>query len=193
MRSGSGLRQELPPSRPSRSMFFTTRLPIVLALTLLPAMAFASPPDPSWVAGIFDGADGDDIVSLVYETCAASPATPSHLGPLPCLLEMSLDGIVRPLAGGRFTRIRLSPPVLCSPEFACVFTSLPPPQPDTEAPITLPSITTFWPCPSAVSWLTPSRHSRRTPFPSEAVLEAPRRSSHRRMPTLSWRQSWRTS
>ena len=190
MRSGSGLRQELPPSRPSRAMFFTTRLPIVLALTLLPAMAFASPPDPSWVAGIFDGADGDDIVSLVYETCAASPATPSHLGPLPCLLEMSLDGIVRPLAGGRFTSGPRSRPVVCSPKFAWLFTSLPPPQPDTEASVTLPSITTFWPCLSAVSWRAASRNS-----PSEAVVEAPRRSSHKRMPTLSPRrtQTWRTS
>jgi hypothetical protein len=40
-------------------------LPIIVALILLPAVAFASPPDPSWIAGIYDGADGDDIVSLV--------------------------------------------------------------------------------------------------------------------------------
>ena len=40
-------------------------LPIVVTVAILPAIAFASPPDPSWIAGIYDGADGDDIVSLV--------------------------------------------------------------------------------------------------------------------------------
>jgi hypothetical protein len=120
MRSGSGPRQELPPPSPSRAtrrVLLTTPLLIVFALILLPAIAFASPPDPSWADGIFDGADGDDIVSLVYETSAARPATPSHLGPRPCLLETSLDRIARNAAGGRFTRGPRSPPVLCSPEF----------------------------------------------------------------------------
>ena len=121
MRSGSCPRQELPPpesSRATRRVISTTPLPIVFALILLPVIAFASPPDPSWAAGIFDGADGDDIVSLVYEISAASPATASHVGPLPCLLEISLARIVRNVAGGRFTGGPRSPPVLCFPEFA---------------------------------------------------------------------------
>lgn len=190
MRSSSGPRQELlPPPRPShatRRVLLTTPLLIVFALILLPAIAFASPPDPSWAAGIFDGADGDDIVGLVYEASAASPAAPSHLGPRPCLLEISLDRIVRNAAGGRLTRGPRSPPVLRSPEFAYVFSSLPPPPLDTEAPVTLASITTVWPCPSAVSWRAASRNSRprkwsiaeNAAFPSEAVLEVPRRSFH---------------
>ena len=175
---------------PSMRRPISISLPIVLALILLPVMAFTIPADPSWIAGLYDGADADDIVSLIYETAAAYTDPPSHRGPLPCLLEMSLDGIVRPLAGGRFTSGPRSRPVVCSPKFAWLFTSLPPPQPDTEASVTLPSITTFWPCLSAVSWRAASRNS-----PSEAVVEAPRRSSHKRMPTLSPRrtQTWRTS
>ncbi len=160
IRSGSCPRQESSPPKPSRTMrrvISTTPLPIVLILILLPVLAFASPPDPSWVAGIFDGADSDDVVSLVYETCAASPATLSHLGSLPCLLEMSLDGIARPVADGRFTRGPRSPPCVCSPKFACLFISLPP-LPDTAAP----SISTFRSCPCAVSWRAASRNSRRT-------------------------------
>lgn len=47
-------------------------LPIALALVLLPAIAFASPPDPSWILGIYDGADGDDIVTRIAETAAAN-------------------------------------------------------------------------------------------------------------------------
>ena len=33
--------------------------------TILPALAYASPPDPSWLAGIYDDADYDDVVVLV--------------------------------------------------------------------------------------------------------------------------------
>src|SRR5262249_1497259 len=121
----------------------TTLLPIVLTLILLPPIALASPPDPSWVAGFYDGADGDDIVSLVYETSAVNAPTPSHLDPFPSLLDISSEGIVRNVAGGRFTRGPRSPPVLCPPEFAYVFNSLPPPPLRTEAPVTLPSTTKF--------------------------------------------------
>jgi hypothetical protein len=31
----------------------------------LPALACASPPDPSWLSGIYDEADQDDVVGLV--------------------------------------------------------------------------------------------------------------------------------
>ena len=31
----------------------------------LPALAYASPPDPSWVRGVYDDADFDDIVCLI--------------------------------------------------------------------------------------------------------------------------------
>jgi hypothetical protein len=145
MRSGSCPRQQMPqPDRP-RPMWraIYTPLPIVLALTLLPAIAFASPPDPSWIAGIYDGADGDDIVSLVYDTSVATAAVLPHTAPLPCLQAMTLDGIASMIPGSRFTGGPRSPPVLCSPEFAYVFDSLPPPASGAQAPVTLPSITTF--------------------------------------------------
>ena len=39
---------------------------LVLTLTsALPALAHASPPDPSWIPGIYDDADFDDVVTLV--------------------------------------------------------------------------------------------------------------------------------
>jgi len=139
MRSGSCSRQQRPPSEPPRSLqqAIATALPIVLALILLPAIAFASPPDPSWIAGFYDGADGDDIVSLVYETSAANQTIPSHLGPLPYLMEVCRDSVVRYVPDRHFTRGPRSPPVLRSPEFVSVFNSLPPPA-VTEAPVTLP-------------------------------------------------------
>jgi len=139
MRPGSCPRYPLSSRVPSRSMCHAIApgLPIVLALILLPVLAFASPPDPSWVSGFYDGADGDDIVSLVYETSAANQTIPSHLGPLPCLMEVCRDSVVRYVPDRHFTRGPRSPPVLRSPEFVLVFNSLPPPA-VTEAPVTLP-------------------------------------------------------
>ena len=138
MRPGSCPRQPLSPPEPSRSVgqVIAAALPIVLVLILLPPLAFASPPDPSWVAGFYDGADGDDIVSLVYETSAANQTAPSHLGPLPCLLEVCLEGIARYVPDRHFTRGPRSPPVPRSPEFVSVFNSLPPPTSFSETPVT---------------------------------------------------------
>ncbi len=144
MRSGSCHGQQMPAPEPARIVWraISIALPIVLALILFPAIAFASPPDPSWIAGIYDGADGDDIVSLVYETSAASATAPSPVGPLPCLPGIFLEGIAHIVSGSRFTPGPRSPPVLSSVEFAYVFSSLPPPAPGMEAFAAPPSIST---------------------------------------------------
>src|SRR5258705_10246345 len=110
-------------------------LPIVLAVILLPVIAFAIPPDPSWIAGVYDGTDGDDVVSLVYEASAANTAGPSHLGPHPCLRTMSLEDIGRNVPDRYCTRGPRSPPVLCSLEFIHVFNSLPPPLSGIDASV----------------------------------------------------------
>jgi hypothetical protein len=45
-------------------------------LGVLPALAHASPPDQSWLGGIFDDGDADDVILLVTDfTCA--PALPA--------------------------------------------------------------------------------------------------------------------
>lgn len=141
MRPSSCPPQTMSPLEPSRSIWqaIAPPLPVVLALILLPTIAFASPPDPSWVAGFYDGADGDDIVSLVYETSTATADAPPHLGPPPCLLGISLESVGRHVPGRHFTRGPRSPPILRSSEFAYAFNSLPPPS-GPEALITLPSI-----------------------------------------------------
>jgi len=134
MRSGSCPRQQMPPTEPSRSMWraMAASLPIAAVLILLPAIAFASPPDPSWIAGIYDGADGDDIVTLVYETAASHPAVLAYVAPLPCLSDLPPERIVRGFPVGGLTPGPRAPPPLCSPVSAHVFTSLlhdrPPPR-----------------------------------------------------------------
>ena len=106
MRSGSSPRQQTPPS--------SILLPVVLVLILLPAMAFASPPDPSWIAGVYDGADGDEIVNLVYDTWAASAAAPSHIGPLSCMPGILIERTTPRLPGSRFAQGPRAPPAVGS-------------------------------------------------------------------------------
>lgn len=41
-------------------------LPVLLvAISAVTPLAYASPPDPSWVDGIYDGADFDDVVVFI--------------------------------------------------------------------------------------------------------------------------------
>ena len=133
---------------PSMRRAISISLPIVLALILLPVIALAIPADPSWIAGVYDGADGDDILNLICETSAANTVAPLHLGPHPCLLAMSLEGVGRNVPDRYFTRGPRSPPVLCSLEFTHVFNFLlPPPSSGPADSVSLPSITKV-PCPS---------------------------------------------
>jgi len=127
MRSGSCPRRQMRPAEPPRSMkrALSTLLPIIAALTLLPAIAFASPPDPSWIAGIYDGADGDDIVSLVDETAVAHAAERLHITPPPRLGTVSLENIPCGIPGDRFTHGSRAPPVQSFAVVAHVFSPLP--------------------------------------------------------------------
>jgi hypothetical protein len=50
---------------------------IALALLLLPlvggltALAYASPPDPAWIEGIYDDGDSDDVIVMITSGVAA--------------------------------------------------------------------------------------------------------------------------
>src|SRR5262249_3205095 len=64
------------PTRSARPPSFQNRgiaalLPIVAVLILLPTIAFANPPDPSWITATYDDADGDDSVFPDYQPIAA--------------------------------------------------------------------------------------------------------------------------
>ena len=55
---------------------------LVLAVGLaLPVLAHASPPDPSWVPGVYDDADFDDVViRVVSGTGSVTPGVLDALG-----------------------------------------------------------------------------------------------------------------
>jgi len=148
MRSRSCPRQQMAPAGPPRSMrrALFPFLPIIVAVILLPAIAFASPPDPSWIAGIYDGADGDDIVSLVYDAAGAHAAQRSHITPLPRLAKVVFENIPCGVPGDRFTHGSRAPPVQGSAVVAPIFPSLPgcaSTASGTDPPVTRASLTTL--------------------------------------------------
>jgi hypothetical protein len=77
-----------------------TRLsPIVLALVLVALMltltplAYADPPDPNWIAGLWDDGDFDDVVGYIIS------ATGLVYTPVACELRpVALPGVLKPSA-----------------------------------------------------------------------------------------------
>lgn len=63
---------------------------LLVALAALASLAYASPPDPLWVAGIYDGADFDDVVSLVTNTETVDQSPQLVLAGLPPLVDSVL-------------------------------------------------------------------------------------------------------
>ena len=48
----------------------TLVLALVLVLSTLTPLAYAEPPDPTWVSGFFDDGDNDDAVFLITSSAA---------------------------------------------------------------------------------------------------------------------------
>jgi hypothetical protein len=63
---------------------------LVLVALLAPVLAAANVPDPTWIAGMYDGGDADEILALVWdETPALAAAPPALLEPHAIVLELS--------------------------------------------------------------------------------------------------------
>jgi len=82
-----------------------TLIPLLgLVLPALAALAHASPPDETWVPGIYDDADFDDVITLITSSSAAPPDA------LPCLARpgsIASSIVVSGEAGILRTRFRL--------------------------------------------------------------------------------------
>lgn len=63
------------------------------SLATLPSLAHLSPPDPVWLAGLYDEGDHDDIVATIISTDAAlALAAPA---PLPLLIVLAVFALSR--------------------------------------------------------------------------------------------------
>ena len=52
-------------------------------LFVLTALAQASPPDPTWIPGIYDDGDFDDVVVFLADGAAVEPEPAGHPTPAP--------------------------------------------------------------------------------------------------------------
>ena len=57
---------------------------VLASIAALPAMAHASPPDPSWIVGVYDDGDQDDLITLAaWATGATGAPLDVHLTLIP--------------------------------------------------------------------------------------------------------------
>jgi len=92
------------------SMQLATFFSIIAALILIAPIAFASPPDPAWIAGIYDDADGDDVVTLVYETAGIEGVSLGSVLPLSRASNVSLALGADPVHGFPLYQFTRGPP-----------------------------------------------------------------------------------
>jgi len=52
----------------------------LLGLTATPPLCHASPPDPTWIGGLYDDADHDEVVQVVVSSVAVPPEPPCWPG-----------------------------------------------------------------------------------------------------------------
>ena len=90
-------------------------LSVLLAASIaaLPAMAHASPPDPAWIAGLYDDGDQDDLILLAAWAVGATVQPPvaadSTLCPVGTLFSLELPA---PASGSPSPARSRAPPVL---------------------------------------------------------------------------------
>jgi len=76
---------------------------ILAAQSLLPALSHANLPDPTWIPGIYDDADDDNLILFLSSAGGSlAPADPGDLGPPPPIagvLGHSREGIPLRLPG----------------------------------------------------------------------------------------------
>jgi hypothetical protein len=74
---------------------------LFVCLTSVTALAYASPPDPTWIDGFYDDADADDvIVSLSWAAWIVELAEPTSLAPLLATVPFVPPGVPRIVSRG---------------------------------------------------------------------------------------------
>jgi hypothetical protein len=82
-------------------------------VAVLPTLAYAAPPDPTWIAGVWDDGDYDDVIFLITSDVGAiNPQVASH-GGLVHAVVIALPQIDERPAGSptRSSSLTRAPPV----------------------------------------------------------------------------------
>lgn len=78
-------------------------LAVIIALLTMTPAAYASPPDPTWITGLYDNADYDDVVVLIAEHIGViEPGVSAGLSGAPAI------GRRQPATTDVSTRVQLS-------------------------------------------------------------------------------------
>jgi hypothetical protein len=123
MRLGTGHRRDPAMTTSAVVSFLPLVLLVVLVLTvpvLVLTLAYASPPDSSWICGMYDDADYDDVVTLVTSaTGHLSPIVPVSYRPAVSSVER-VPPFIEPLAvpPSLFSSPSRAPPVPARPDVA---------------------------------------------------------------------------
>lgn len=74
MHSGSVRGRSLSPAESERTWLFRRPLTVgaIIVLAGLAALGYATPPDPSWIPGLYDLSDGDDLVGMLTDESGAT-------------------------------------------------------------------------------------------------------------------------
>jgi len=74
----------LPHNSSCMSLYRLIAIVLAGVLATMAPVAHGSPPDPTWIAGIYDLADGDDVVGAITDGVAfsSSATIPSDVTPL---------------------------------------------------------------------------------------------------------------
>ena len=83
-----------------------------IALLTLAPLAHASPPDPAWIAGLYDDADHDDAVIAITDASGSPPRDAAAIGPAGVLDTLvAFDGPARFSKPSRISLLDRSPPL----------------------------------------------------------------------------------
>ena len=101
--------------RPRTHAFWVVALAMGLVV-LLRLAAHACPADPSWIAGLSDDTDFDDVIQHVLTGTADAPAVPKVSTPPPRFLRLvAADTADGPAAAARAALPTRAPPVRLAP------------------------------------------------------------------------------
>jgi len=82
-----------------RARWDSVLLVVLLACLIgLSTLAYASPPDPTWIAGIYDAGDFDDVVWMLVELCVSDRAPVSHTADVPRASRLIANAISKDLS-----------------------------------------------------------------------------------------------
>jgi hypothetical protein len=96
----------------ARSLILRVACALLLLLVAgLTPLAYASPPDPSWIRGIYDDDDYDNVIVMITSTAATTaPATLVELRLLPPLAGMAAQRTDGPVPTRPFSPLQSRAP-----------------------------------------------------------------------------------